>query len=597
MLYTNFARRGFLFVLTIMGFIALQGCQETARHEFLEVLKKEMGATIDGDELITKDGKRFEKIKWEFAFHKQLRLALKDLEIENIILTAFKKVFHDYSTYSDVERSIIGDWVEKNAKYFGQAIDPEIERFVIQDQRTTNLNDNLKLKIKDFYKEVADTLKSKLGTRPNPDKVLAVLTTTGGGGHKTVADAVESLLATYPNYKSVVVDERSFERDFDPIAVASGGEVSYETVYNVIFQQERDAKRAGRIWMAAQHLLTDYIPLDFAGAVRRGIMKVNPTAIINTLHHRSEYVGISYFHDIPQVIISTDYDIPIANTEAVQKATDRLIRYLLPTDNFSLFAGFYERVTGIKDGIKSNAGMYKNARGQLLVDYFEQKKTDLSYINTLGSLFRVQGIPARPSFDKDRFTAADIASIRANHGVKPGFYPIVVSFGGQGGGTTLEVIKFFIEKSNELSHPIHLISTAANNKKLFSAIEELGFKGNTKLGLTSLLVANQQQMAEIFAISVALLGKPGGLTATECYHMKLPLIALDYHEWELRNLDFLKSFNLGYLVESPWDPKLLAKINELISSPPLTNFTPIKWKDNLVNNINEVLSSWGYSVL
>jgi UDP-N-acetylglucosamine:LPS N-acetylglucosamine transferase len=577
------------FIVSILFFVSavfMHGCgmnnAATYSHKLLE---QELGVKITDSGLITKDGREFKKIRWLYPFHKDLRLALKDLEIEKIVLEKFDRIFDDFNSYETVIKNIIGDWIIKNVKFIGHEIDQQTDDYVLNDFRVGMLDARYRIKIREFYQDISNTLRDKFKRSSTLGTNIAVLASAEGGGHLAVAKAIESLLKSKQAYNVFVINERDQEADFDAIAIASGQSLSFTSVYNEIYQKKGQVKRAQQIWQAAQDVLTDYIPLDLSGAVRRAVIKTQPSVIINTIAHRNEYVGISYYNNIPQLVFFTDYNIPTSSTETVQKVTSRLINYLTPTDNFVFLKGFYERFNGTNGTVGS---FHKNTRGQLLIDSFDRRKLDINFINRNGAVFKIQGIPVRMSFDRSNFSDQKIIEIRDSLGIENGFHPVMISFGSTGGETTMQIIKFFIENSDKITHPIHLISIAGNNLELNDEIQNLGFKGNNKLRLTTKLFLEEKELAEIFAVSKVLLGKPGGGTATECYHMKVPLIALDYNPWELANIDFLKIFNLGYLIEKPdWNSKLLRQIKELIEGGAVPHYNPLDWKSNFIRNLED----------
>ena len=557
----------------------------------LKILEDEFGAKVVGNTLTTKNGKTFELIKWKYPFHRRLRGDLKDLKAEAIILKRFADVFSDFDSYSKDDKQKISDWVNYNFAFLGKELDDDVKKYVIHDNRVTSMSTDKLAKVEEFYVKVSKDLRDTFKTGDKSGKNIPVLTTSGGGGHLSVAKAVKSLLEqSAGGYKAVFVDEKVDFETSDALFIASSGKLSYETVYNTIYQQQGDHARADRLWRIGRDILTDFIPLDMAGKMREKAASMNAPVIVNTLHHRSEYVGMSNYHNIRQLIISTDYDVPGQNHDAVQKAHSDLIKYLLPSDSYHLFEETYNRMV--------NTYSLRNERGDLIAQYFEQQKSDIDFLNTKGDVFRVQGIPGRLSFDVNLYDAAKKTEIRRNNNIPDGFKPIIVAFGAQGGETISTFVDFLDKNSDALAEPVHVFSIAGRNQELQKKMEQFTPKDSTKLKVSSLGFVTEKPFAELFAVSSILVGKPGGLTVTECYYMNLPLLALDYHEWEIRNLNVLNRIGLGTKVDKDkWETDLLPTFNQMISNPPAPNADVIDWKANFIQNINEFLDKEGVELV
>lgn len=146
-----------------------------------------------------------------------------------------------------------------------------------------------------------------------------------------------------------------------------------------------------------------------------------------------------------------------------------------------------------------------------------------------------KGIPLRQIFAK----SYDPAAIKAKLGFDD--RPIVLIIGG---GIGLGHIHNATKKTLEMKKDIQVIAVAGKNQELYQKLSRLE-KQYDNLRAFSYV----KNVAELMSIAAILVGKCGGLTATEALAMHLPMIILNpLPGQEVRNADFLTNLGTAALI-------------------------------------------------
>ncbi|MBN9105499.1 MAG: glycosyltransferase [Propionibacteriaceae bacterium] len=178
------------------------------------------------------------------------------------------------------------------------------------------------------------------------------------------------------------------------------------------------------------------------------------------------------------------------------------------------------------------------------------------YLLTLGlpeERVVTSGIPVRPEFSGP----LDAEAVRARYGLRPDVPVVLISAGASGGPKTLQVVR----QCQAISAPFQAVVVCGRNAELKTQVEALvaGSDRFTVLGFT-------QEMPALMRISSLFVGKPGGLSSSECMAAGLPMVIVDpIPGQEVRNADFL--LEEGAAVRCNYATTIGYKIGQLLADP------------------------------
>ncbi len=168
---------------------------------------------------------------------------------------------------------------------------------------------------------------------------------------------------------------------------------------------------------------------------------------------------------------------------------------------------------------------------QLFHRYFvalDETKAHLVCLGLPESHITVSGIPVDPAFG----TPVDHARVLARYGLCAD-RPILLLSGGTFGSSAVEILVKQLMRSR---HDIQTIVVCGNNHELRRDVEELVVSQAARfrvLGYTT-------DMPDLMKVATLFIGKPGGLTASECMAVGLPMvIGMPIPGQEERNSDHL----------------------------------------------------------
>ncbi|PKQ31735.1 MAG: galactosyldiacylglycerol synthase [Actinobacteria bacterium HGW-Actinobacteria-2] len=163
------------------------------------------------------------------------------------------------------------------------------------------------------------------------------------------------------------------------------------------------------------------------------------------------------------------------------------------------------------------------------------------------------GIPVRPEFSGP----LDAAAVRARYGLREGVPVVLISAGASGGPRAVQVVKQCLRLPQEFQ----AVVVCGRNADLKTEIETLveGRNEFRVLGFTD-------EMPALMRISSMFVGKPGGLSSSECLAAGLPMVIVDpIPGQEVRNADYL--LEEGAAVRCNYPNTIGYKIGTLLDDP------------------------------
>lgn len=141
---------------------------------------------------------------------------------------------------------------------------------------------------------------------------------------------------------------------------------------------------------------------------------------------------------------------------------------------------------------------------------------------------RSSGIPVRPGLGDP----VDTAAVRKRFGLDPDLPVVLISAGASGGSYTLNIVRQ-VRRSEQ---KFQAVVICGRNEQLRQDVEAaVGRHGDRfkVLGFTT-------EMADLMKVAALFVGKPGGLSSSECMAAGLPMVIINpIPGQEVRNADFL----------------------------------------------------------
>ena len=166
----------------------------------------------------------------------------------------------------------------------------------------------------------------------------------------------------------------------------------------------------------------------------------------------------------------------------------------------------------------------------------------------------VSGIPVQPGLDEP----GDAAAIRKRFDLDPELPIVLISAGASGGSYTLNIVR----QVRRNRQPFQAVVVCGHSKRLRKDVEAAVGRGSDRfrvLGYTT-------EMADLMRISSLFVGKPGGLSSSECMAAGLPMVIINpIPGQEVRNADFL--VEEGAAVRCNYATTVGYKIDSLLADP------------------------------
>lgn len=159
----------------------------------------------------------------------------------------------------------------------------------------------------------------------------------------------------------------------------------------------------------------------------------------------------------------------------------------------------------------------------------------------------------RPEFS----APLDAAAVRARHGLREGVPVVLISAGAAGGPKTLQVVQQCLGITEEFQ----AVVVCGRNADLKAEVDALvaGRDDFLVLGFT-------EEMPQLMRVSSLFVGKPGGLSSSECMAAGLPMVIIDpIPGQEVRNADYL--MEEGAAVRCNYATTIGYKVGRLLADP------------------------------
>jgi len=163
------------------------------------------------------------------------------------------------------------------------------------------------------------------------------------------------------------------------------------------------------------------------------------------------------------------------------------------------------------------------------------------------------GIPVRTEFS----TSLNADDVRARYGLRPDVPTVLISAGAAGGPRVLQVVR----QTLAINEDFQAVVVCGHNPELKGRVDALvaGRDDFRVLGFTT-------DMPELMGISSMFVGKPGGLSSSECMASGLPMVIIDpIPGQEERNADYL--LEEGAAVRCNYSTTVGYKIAMLLADP------------------------------
>lgn len=178
------------------------------------------------------------------------------------------------------------------------------------------------------------------------------------------------------------------------------------------------------------------------------------------------------------------------------------------------------------------------------------------YLLTLGlpqERVVTSGIPVRPEFSGQ----LDAEAVRSRYGLRPDVPTVLISAGASGGPRTLQVVRQCLA----IGSAFQAVVVCGRNAELKAQVEQL-VAGSDRFKV----VGFTEEMPALMRISSLFVGKPGGLSSSECMAAGLPMVIVDpIPGQEVRNADFL--LEEGAAVRCNYATTIGYKIGLLLADP------------------------------
>ncbi len=184
----------------------------------------------------------------------------------------------------------------------------------------------------------------------------------------------------------------------------------------------------------------------------------------------------------------------------------------------------------------------------------EETKAHMAAIGVPADRITVSGIPVRPGLED----AVDRKAVLTRYGLRPDRPTLLISAGAAGGPYTQTIVQQTLRMRNEFQ----AVVVCGRNDQLKSQIEGLVAFNRDRyrvLGYTN-------DMPDLMRTASLFVGKPGGLSSSECMAAGLPMVLIHpIPGQEVRNSDFL--LEEGAAVRCNYQTTVGYKIDQLLTEP------------------------------
>ncbi len=406
--------------------------------------------------------------------------------------------------------------------------------------KNRNINNNflVPLNTRDIYTHKVNFKDSVLLNRKkvNKDtKNILIFTSTGGGGHTAVANALNGYLAN-SNYNITVVN---FFEDvmgsLDDVKTFTFGKLSSEDFYNFCLKYRfiRLVNIFTRFGGWVLNSKYDAIEKEAYNFINRFTPK--PDLIISVIPMVNNVIlSAAKKIDIPFLVVTNDLDT-INYINGISQINYKKFYYTLPFKDQDIIQKIYPA---------------NIPKGQVIFS----------------------GFPLRPDFfNKKR----DKDTVYKNFNIPKNKNKIMILMGGSGSYATYKYTKALCEYKK----PIHIIACLGRDQNTAKLIDEIELPKHitlSKIGFTD-------KIADLMSISQVIITKSGPGSICEAIASNLPMIIDKTNEiirWENLNIEFVKKYRLGSVLCDIKD--LNKKLDKLLNNA--------QYRRNIKNNINRLNS-------
>jgi processive 1,2-diacylglycerol beta-glucosyltransferase len=166
----------------------------------------------------------------------------------------------------------------------------------------------------------------------------------------------------------------------------------------------------------------------------------------------------------------------------------------------------------------------------------------------------VSGIPVKAEFSQ----AVEREAVLARYGLRPDLPTLLISAGAAGGPYT----KAIVAQTLRMRNAFQAVIVCGRNQQLKDEIEALAAPQAERYRV----VGYTTDMPDLMRVATLFVGKPGGLSSSECMAAGLPMVLIKpIPGQEVRNIDFL--LEEGAAVRCNYDTTVGYKIDQLLDDP------------------------------
>ncbi|MDD9952526.1 MAG: family 16 glycosylhydrolase [Zetaproteobacteria bacterium] len=506
-------------------FVNTQGLvahQVPAPNAPIRAVVEHLGGEFVGPNL-SMQGKVYTPLDYPSKLSFLLHLQLRDPYKAEVLHTLFRQQMED-AQLSLQAQDRLAQWVVEVAKYLGSPT-----YFLVNSNDVsawTGLEGpeqgRMVTAAKAILKELAAVFATQAG-QVDPERVM-ILTTTSGGGHFSVAKAMEARLqAMALRPELLIVDELG---DADPFHQLTGRPSG--VIFNEIHQKQGNIPLFNQYMQFIHWYLLYYLQNSENAVIRARQQAVRPVATINTMGYTDAYVSTAFDLDTPQLVVSTDFDVWESLDPVVQKSADALIRLGVPARGDTVLAAILQRNpdTGMAAALQEFAHQREQHAARNVVPY-------------------LLGYPIRDAIR--RLSAAERAQKRQSLGLADSDRVLLVMMGSQGKASLFDIVRTLQTRLAELSPLPQVYIFTGRNEELRGKLQQMIAQAPAAVApaLHVLGMQSAEQINDWYNAADLLISKPGGATAAEVLAVELPLIMYDINEGERQNRAYLEASGLG----------------------------------------------------
>lgn len=529
---------------------------------------------------ITRDGQAYPRRKLDSDFQNDLEVALSDPEKGIRIAKSFEK--HLAPVVSGQEKEILQKWLLKNVRFLGffpfdqyyRGDFPSAVQAIMQHcpEHMANFFEEIRLKETPTQFSIVRDL--------NVPCNIVIITTTGGGGHKSVADALKSTLDKYPlKYHATVIDIAEISKRSDPLFLLSGL-LSAEEIYDKIYQQQKNCWLAQQLW-ELKPKLNPFVADTSMSDLKKKIRELKPDLVISTCHHLERDLDVASSLCIPFRFIHCDYELSWSLIQLVAKGNPEAIKLWLPAQDPEL-------LRPMSSQLKSELV------NQLRIDHTEAE-LDALIAEKTKEIIQYSGYPVRPAFRTAE--EEEKQKIRERLKISKDTYVVPIQMGKQGVGTLEKVVMALNENLSVVyDHPLHIAVLCGTNEelreKLLAYLAKTPQHPQVEFVICPLL--NQQETADYLKIADVEIMKPGGAATAEALKVGVrTLILIDQgHPWEMCNKEQMLRHKVGIVAESI--DSIPKQLREMLQQSRSIHYCPIDAEEQVPRLIDESIRDFNH---